>query len=83
MTKKTIQVLAAVVVGLVLLLVVLESGEDLDGVMGKLRYFAGVALPVVDSLRGMKVIGVIFASSVVGAYNDAVEQARAEERGDS
>lgn len=61
--------------------VLLESTDDLDSVMGKLRYFIGVHLPVVDSLNDMKVIGVVFASSVIGAYNDAVEQARAEERG--
>jgi hypothetical protein len=29
----------------------------------------------------MKLLGIIFENSVIGAYNEAVEQARNEERG--
>jgi hypothetical protein len=35
-------------------------------------------VPVVDDARRMRLAGVIYQSSVIGAYNDAVAQARAE-----
>ena len=61
--------------------VILNIDEDLDSAIQALRYFAGVSVPVVGDRAHMRIEGVVFASSVIGAYNDAVEQARREERG--
>ncbi len=59
--------------------VVLRESENLDDTMQTLRYFIGISLPVVD--ESQKLLGVVYQSSVIGAYNDAVLQARDEERG--
>jgi CIC family chloride channel protein len=61
--------------------IVLQSDDSLDQAMKQLRYFVGVSVPVVDTTATMQLSGVVYQSSVIGAYNDAVEQARAEERG--
>ena len=61
--------------------VVLEAEENLDAALQALRYFVGISVPVVADDASRKLEGVVFSSSVVGAYNDAVEQARREERG--
>jgi CIC family chloride channel protein len=61
--------------------IVLQRGDSLDEAMKQLRYFVGASVPVVDDAGSMRLAGVVFQSSVIGAYNDAVAQARAEERG--
>ncbi len=61
--------------------IVLQVDDSLDDAMRQLRYFVGVSVPVVDHSERMRLLGVCFQSSIIGAYNDAVEQARAEERG--
>jgi CIC family chloride channel protein len=58
--------------------IVLRRGDTLDSAMRQLRYFMGHSVPVVDSAQTMRLAGVVFQSSVIGAYNDAVAQARAE-----
>jgi len=58
---------------------VLKETDNLDNTMQTLRYFIGISLPVVD--ESGKLLGVVYQSSVIGAYNDAVAQARDEERG--
>jgi len=60
---------------------VLQTEDSLDEAMKQLRYFIGIRVPVVESATTMRLSGVVYQSSVIGAYNDAVEQARAEERG--
>jgi CIC family chloride channel protein len=58
--------------------IVLRRDDTLDSAMRQLRYFMGHSVPVVDSAQAMRLAGVVFQSSVIGAYNDAVAQARAE-----
>ena len=60
---------------------VLARDDDLDDAMQRLRYFMGLSVPVVEDTGGMRLAGVVYPSSVVGAYDDAVNQARSEERG--
>ncbi len=61
--------------------IVLESDSSLDAAMKQLRYFMGVSVPVVDQASRMRFAGVVYQSSIIGAYDDAVAQAREEERG--
>jgi CIC family chloride channel protein len=63
--------------------VILRCEDDLDGAISRLRYFAGLSIPVLDSDVEDRVRGVVFLSSLTGAYGDAVAQARAEERGEA
>ena len=49
--------------------------------MEALSDFVGITVPVVDNRHHMKLLGIIFENSVINAYNEAVEQARNEERG--
>lgn len=58
--------------------IVLRRHDTLDSAMRQLRYFMGHSVPVVDSAQSMRLAGVVFQSSVIGAYNDAVAQARTE-----
>lgn len=58
--------------------IVLRSADSLDQAMCQMRYFMGHSVPVVDDAQRMRVVGVVYQSSVIGAYNDAVTQARAE-----
>lgn len=60
---------------------VLESEISLHEAMEALSDFIGISVPVVDNRHHMKLLGIIFENSVISAYNEAVEQARNEERG--
>jgi len=62
--------------------IVLELDDDLDAAMRELRHFAGIRVPVVHDEASMRLAGVAYQSSLIGAYNDAVEQAHAEQRGE-
>ncbi len=59
--------------------IILNATDNLDDAMQTLRYFVGISLPVVN--ESGQLLGVVYQSSVIGAYNDAVKQARDEERG--
>lgn len=61
--------------------IVLRLDDTLDDAMRQLRYYMGTCVPVVNSEAGMILEGVVFQSSIIGAYNDAVTQARTEEQG--
>ncbi len=61
--------------------IVLESETSLHEAMEALSDFIGITVPVVDNRHHMKLLGIIFENSVISAYNEAVEQARNEERG--
>jgi len=61
--------------------IVIESETNLHEAMEVLSGFVGIAVPVVDNRHHMKLLGIIFENSVIGAYNEAVEQARNEDRG--
>jgi CIC family chloride channel protein len=60
---------------------VLTVDDDLHTALQRLRYYMGLSVPVLESGGGARLAGVVYPSSVVGAYDDAVAQARAEERG--
>jgi CIC family chloride channel protein len=62
--------------------IVLRGDDSLDQAMRQLRYFMGVSVPVVEDTEHMRLVGTCYQSSVIGAYNDAVERARSEERGE-
>ena len=61
--------------------IILESDTSLHEAMEILSDFVGITVPVVDNRHHMKLLGIIFENAVIGAYNEAVEQARDEERG--
>ena len=54
---------------------------DLHEAMHLLSDFIGISLPVVDNIQNGKLVGLIYESTVIDAYNQAIAQARAEERG--
>ena len=62
--------------------VVLESTQDLDQAMGAMQSFVGVRAPVINDRDSMQLAGVIYPSRIIGAYNDAVAQARREQLGE-
>lgn len=55
--------------------IVLRRDESLDQAMRQLRYFMGHSVPVVESVQTMRLAGVVYQSSIIGAYNDALAQA--------
>ena len=61
--------------------IVLESETSLHEAMEVLSGFVGITVPIVDDRHHMKLLGVIFENSVIGAHNEAVKKARNEERG--
>ena len=60
---------------------VLQADIDLQHALAALKDFVGVSVPVVRGDGDMRLEGVIHESEVIDAYNDAVDQARAEEQG--
>jgi len=61
--------------------IVLEADINMHEAMEILNDFVGISVPVVDSRHYMRLRGIIFEKTVIGAYNEAVDQARNEERG--
>lgn len=62
--------------------VVLEAGDNLEHVLALMDATAADYVPVVDNLDDMRVIGVVHHRHVLLAYNRALLEARAEERGE-
>lgn len=60
---------------------ILEAGTNLHEAMQLLSDFIGISLPVVENIQNGKLVGLIYESTVIDAYNQAIAQARAEERG--
>lgn len=61
--------------------IIIEGDSHLHATMQSLNEFVGISVPVIDDREHMKLLGIIFENSVISAYNEAVEQARDEERG--
>ena len=60
---------------------VLEADTNLYQALIELRDFVGVSVPVVSDAASLRLLGVIHENTLISAYNDAVDQARDEERG--
>jgi hypothetical protein len=60
---------------------VLQANTNLHQALLDLRDFVGVSIPVISDVQSRRVIGVIHENAVINAYNEAVDQARDEERG--
>ncbi len=60
---------------------ILEADMDINEAMGLLANFIGISIPVVDNHKSGRIIGIIYESTIINAYNHAVEEARTEERG--
>ena len=60
---------------------VLQANTNLHQALLDLRDFVGVSIPVISDAQSRRVIGVILENAVINAYNEAVDQARDEERG--
>lgn len=60
---------------------ILECKVTINEAMGLLARFVGISIPVVDTYENGRLVGILYESSVIDAYNQAVEKARAEERG--
>ncbi|MDJ0971227.1 MAG: chloride channel protein [Kiloniellales bacterium] len=61
---------------------VLQVGEDLEAAIKVYGASGEVHVPVVDSLEEMRLLGVVHEHEVMLAYHRALQQARAEERGE-
>jgi Mg/Co/Ni transporter MgtE len=59
----------------------LQPDTNLHQALLELRDFVGVSIPVIADPVSRRVIGVIHENAVINAYNEAVDQARDEERG--
>ncbi len=60
---------------------VLYADGDLYAAMAELRDFSGESVPVVVGPEDARVAGVVYVGVVIGAYTDAVAEARQDERG--
>ncbi len=61
---------------------VLEAGDDLQAANRVIRDSGEACIAVVDSLETMRFVGALRERDVMAAYNRALHEARAEERGD-
>jgi CIC family chloride channel protein len=61
---------------------VLQVGEDIEAAIKVYRASGEVHVPVVDSMEEMRLLGVVHEHEVMLAYHRALQQARAEERGE-
>ncbi len=57
------------------------ADDDLFTAMSALRNYLGESVPVVLGPQNARVVGVLYEGVVIGAYADAVAEARREERG--
>lgn len=60
---------------------IMEADTDLKEAMHQLSKFVGISVPIVDDRKSNKMVGVIYESMIIDTYNQALAQARAEERG--
>ncbi len=58
---------------------VLEQDTDLHEAIQSLRGFIGISVPVVRDRESRQLVGVVYESAIIDAYNVAVEEARREE----
>ncbi len=61
---------------------VLQVGDDIEAAIKVYRASGEVHVPVVNSLEEMRLLGVVHEHEVMLAYHRALQQARAEERGE-
>ena len=61
--------------------IVLTAETSLDASLKAIESFVGISLPVVNNLEQMEMEGIVFESTIIQAYNEAVREARDEERG--
>lgn len=61
--------------------IVLTMETSLDESLQAIESFVGISLPVVNNREEMMMEGIVFESTIIQAYNEAVREARDEERG--
>ena len=57
----------------------LEQDADLHEAMQSLRDFVGISVPVIRDRESRQLVGVVYESAIIDAYNVAVAEARREE----
>ena len=60
----------------------LQVGDDLEAAIRVYGASGEVRVPVVDSVEEMRLLGVVHEHEVMLAYHRALQQFRAEERGE-